>query len=92
MSAPPGFLESDDVVRAHLHSSAHHAEVRASERCGCFYCLAAFAPDEIDRWITEADGRRTALCPACGIDSVLGSASGFPVTPEFLGRMNACWF
>ena len=33
-----------------------------------------------------------ALCPACGIDSVLGSASGFPVTPEFLGRMNACWF
>lgn len=34
----------------------------------------------------------TALCPRCGIDSVIGSPSGYPVTPEFLGRTREHWF
>ncbi len=34
----------------------------------------------------------TALCPYCGIDSVLGDNEGFPITQEFLRTMNNEWF
>jgi hypothetical protein len=61
----------------------------ASDVCGCFYCCDVYAPQEIEQWIDEED---TALCPRCGIDSVIGSASGFPITKDFLGRMKRYWF
>ena len=82
-----------DVDRAHQHCIRHRREVMASDVCGCFYCLRRFAPGEIEHWLngpTEAD--ETALCPHCCIDSVLGSASGFPITADFLQRMHARWF
>lgn len=71
----------------------HREEVLASESCGCFYCCAIFAPAAIDEWIDEWEGTgQTALCPRCGIDSVIGSESGYPVTREFLKQMKTYWF
>jgi len=33
------------------------------------------------------------MCPECGIDSVIGDASGFPIADEaFLKRMHSIWF
>lgn len=94
-------LPRSDLEAAHEHSTGHRAELAASDLCGCFYCLATFPPFEVTEWIDwpadtprEAENARgrTALCPRCGIDSVIGSASGFPLTPEFLARMEAHWF
>lgn len=86
-----------DLDRAHRHSSCHRAEIEASEVCGCFFCLATFPPTEIQEWVDNVGAGEdapgiTALCPRCGIDSVIGSASGYPITPEFLGRMEVRWF
>ena len=61
----------------------------ASDLCCCFYCEAIYPPAEIDVWI---DDDTTALCARCGVDSVIGSKSGFPITAEFLGEMNRCFF
>ncbi len=74
---------------AHIHSSLHRNEIEASDLCGCFSCLETFAPSEIVEWTDE---RATALCPRCGIDAVLGSASGFPITADFLKGMHSYWF
>lgn len=74
---------------AHRHSSVHRAEVLASESCACFFCLRSFVPGEITEWVDDGE---TALCPRCGIDAVLGSASGHPLTPELLRAMHAAWF
>jgi hypothetical protein len=71
----------------------HRDEVLASEQCGCFYCGAVFESSEIENWVDEWQGvGQTALCPRCGIDSVLGSESGYPISEEFLSRMQAYWF
>ena len=84
------------VEKAHTHSIRNEPELRASAQCGCFHCLALFPPAAIADWITEAPTRggrpRTALCPHCGIDSVIGSASQFPIEHAFLERMQAYWF
>ncbi|MEY3298224.1 MAG: hypothetical protein RLZZ597_1484 [Cyanobacteriota bacterium] len=53
-------------------------------------CLAIFSPTAIIEWTDEGDS--TALCPRCGIDAVIGSASGYPITPTFLQAMHAYWF
>ena len=77
------------VVAAHPHAARHRGALVKSEACGCFYCLEVFGPTEIVKWV---DDDATALCPRCGIDAVLGSKSGFPITRDFLSQMNAHWF
>jgi hypothetical protein len=71
------------------HSDHHRAEILASETCGCFYCISQFPPDSIDQWTGNA---QTGLCPNCGIDSVIGDRSEFPVTTPFLTQMKQHWF
>ena len=78
-----------DYIRAHKHCSRHRNEIERSERCGCFYCLRTFAAKDIQEWI---DDGATAMCPHCGIDSVIGSASGFSMSLDFLRRMHEHWF
>lgn len=82
-------MAEHDLELAHKLSSHNRQEIAKSEACGCFYCLAVFGPSEIEEWVDNDD---TALCPRCGIDSVLGSASGFPIEKEFLRRMKVRWF
>jgi hypothetical protein len=79
-----------NLITAHNHCSRHRSELEASQSCGCFYCLTIFPSKAIEHWLNEGDG--TALCPECGIDSVIGSASGFAITLEFLAQMHAFWF
>jgi hypothetical protein len=79
----------DAVVGAHRHCIHHRSEIEASHVCGCFYCMRRFAPTAIERWIEDGG---TALCPYCGIDSVIGDASGYEVTATALARMHEAWF
>lgn len=78
---------------AHKRSSNQRDEVLTSEQCGCFQCCQNFRPDEIEDWTDEVAGTAmTALCPRCGVDSVIGSGAGFALTPEFLREMHKHWF
>jgi hypothetical protein len=91
-----------DVRNAHDHCTRNAIELKESSVCGCFYCLAIFKPEEIEEWLVERDGssdlapdpaqNSTAFCPKCSIDSVIGSASGFPITEQFLKTMKTYWF
>jgi len=82
-----------DYKAAHKHCFKNRSELLAGDSCGCFYCLAIFPPSEIERWVDDDEGiGMTALCPKCDIDSVIGSKSGFRITPEFLKEMNKRWF
>jgi hypothetical protein len=86
-------MSEPDYIRAHKNCFHNRDEILKSHLCGCFYCLRTFAPTEILEWVDKVEGvAQTALCPMCGIDSVIGSASGFPITVDFLKRMNQHWF
>ena len=75
---------------AHRFCTNNAASLQKDKKCGCFYCLKIFPPSEIKSIICEGEG--TALCPYCGVDSVIGEHSGFPITPEFLAEMKEYWF
>ena len=79
-----------EVLDAHRHSINHKAQLLKDKKCGCFYCLRIFDPAEIEEWIDDESG--TAICPYCGIDSIIGESSGYPITNEFLKEMSDYWF
>lgn len=86
-------MTDNELEMAHRCSDHHREQILASESCGCFYCLSIFPPVEIVEWIDERDSKKsTALCPKCGIDSVIGSLSGYPITKKFLSEMKRYWF
>jgi len=104
---PDNETPEDDVTLAHAHCSSNRSELLKSEICGCFCCLEVFPPSEVVDWIDEDDlslfrdnvlvrlndkQEQSAICPKCGIDSVIGSRSGYPISIEFLRRMKARWF
>lgn len=78
---------TNPFLEAHGHSDHHREEILASTVCGCFQCLATFPPSEIGSF------GETAWCPNCGVDSVIGDKSGFPVTDQkWLEEMKRIWF
>ncbi len=87
ISAKP--VDSGLCVAAHKHASRHRQEIEASARCGCFFCFRTFGQAEIKVWI---DANQTALCPKCGVDSVLGSASNHRLDDTFLRGMHTHFF
>jgi len=79
------------LIEAHRHSINNESSLKKDGLCGCFYCLKIFNPNEITEW-TDDEPSKTALCPYCGIDSIIGKSSGFPITGEFLEVMKKHWF
>lgn len=83
------------LLKAHDLSHNHKSMLMKRQKCGCFYCLSVFDSSKIENWLEHpnpCDCKGTALCPECGIDSVIGESSGFPITEEFLKAMRAKWF
>lgn len=76
---------------ARKHSQNNRSELNASERCGCFHCGEQFGPRTIADWFKERP-EDTAICPSCDIDAVVGDASGYPITAEFLDAMKLRWY
>ena len=87
-----GEEDMNDIINAHNFSSDNYDALKNDSLCGCFYCTSIFNPEEIEGWIISPDGRKTAVCPRCGIDSVIGQSSGYPITEDFLNEMKNHWF
>lgn len=83
-------MKKEVLLSAHTFSSNNKPMLEKDTVCGCFYCLKIFNPREISEWISNSRG--TAICPYCGIDSVIGESSNYPITTEFLQAMKTYWF
>lgn len=81
---------NDKLEHAHTFCTNNRESLLKDSLCGCFYCLEIYSPKKIQDWIDEGD--KTALCAHCGIDSVIGESSGYPITKEFLTEMQKYWF
>jgi len=82
-------MRQSELKAAHKRCGNHRNELKAAATCGCFHCLEVFHPAEIKEW---TDRGQTAICPRCGIDSVLPETPDFKVTKEMLQAMEAYWF
>lgn len=63
--------------------------INISDLCGCYHCCQTFKRDEIKNY---TDNGKTAICPKCDIDTVLGDKCGFSLTKDFLESAKKYWF
>lgn len=82
-------MESSKLKNAHICSSYNREQLSNSKLCGCFYCLKIFDPKLIVNW---CDDNQTAICPYCGIDSIIYDSKTYPVSKTFLEQMKNYWF
>ena len=82
--------KAPDHVAAYHGTMNNRDDLSRSDVCGCFCCESIYSPHEILEWVPDGLGA-TAVCPRCGLDLVLGSATGYPVTAELLRKMHAYW-
>ncbi len=69
----------------HKQSSYNYDLLKETQHGRCFYCLAKFEFVDIEHW---TDKSQTAICPKCGIDSVLPGS----FEDEKLILMHHDWF
>jgi len=79
-----------DYIKAHRFSSNHREKILKDSVRVCFDCLSIFSPAQIEEWVEDICG--TAICPHCGIVSIIGESSGYPITQELLTTMRDYWF
>lgn len=70
----------------YVQSFKNKEKIESSKTCGCFYCLNIFSSKEVVEWV---DKGKTALCPKCGIDSVLPEMYA---NKETLAKMQDIYF
>ena len=84
-----------DLTLAHYYSDRNKEMLSTANKCGCFYCTEIFSPSEIEEWV-KADIKdeigRCAVCPYCGIDSVIPGNIEYPLSKSFLKAMKKRWF
>lgn len=82
-------MTKEKIQEAIKYATSNKQSIQKSEKAACYYCLKTYNSSEVLEFI-EPEG--TALCPKCGIDSVLPSNSPYELLPEVLKELHKYWF
>lgn len=80
---------SPPITEASEYSIYNKDALAGSERAACYECLTVFKASEITEFV---DNEKTALCPHCGIDTVLPESAGYSFSAASLEALNEYWF
>lgn len=81
-----------EIENIYQQSYANEEQIRHSTQCGCFFCESLFDSATVIDFCQEDGDKRTALCPHCGMDTVIGDSTGISITPELLHQLNQQYF
>lgn len=59
--------ESEIIKNAPQLSSNNRAEVEKNKECGCYFCMRIINTKRIKEYTNDG----SAICPVCGVDSLL---------------------
>ena len=76
-------MKIKDVILAATNNKEALSKV---DDCTCYHCLNTFETKAISKW---CDGGLTAICPNCGVDSII---QGIGYNEDFLVEANNYWF
>ena len=82
-------MDIKKLVKLHKCATYNRKDIQQSDTCGCFYCKNIFYAGDITEW---TDNGETAICPYCGVDSVICNKKDYIVTEEDLDLLNRYYF
>ena len=77
------------MERLHAYASHNKKMIGKSNKCYCFYCKSVFENGEVETYLAE---EKTALCPKCGIDSVIPDSIDEKIDEAIISEMHDYWF
>lgn len=83
------FNKESLMEKLHAYSSHNKELIKSSNNCYCFYCKSTILSSDINDYIDEGN---TALCPNCGIDSIIPDSVNEVIDEQVLDDMNKYWF
>ena len=78
-----------ELIQLHKCAINNRQQIKVADTCGCFYCKQIFYAGDVTEW---TDDGNTAICPHCGVDSVICNKKDYVVTPEDLELLNKYYF
>ena len=78
-----------NIKDAHKYSIYNMSELLKGKMAGCYSCISVF---DVSKIVHTTDDGKTALCPKCGIDSVLSDQSPFELNKQELKELYNYWF
>ncbi|MFC1639036.1 cytoplasmic protein [Patescibacteria group bacterium] len=85
-------LTQEQIENAGQLAVRNREQLAESDEAGCYYCRNVFPASEVSNYVIEEDGTETAVCPKCGLDSVLADSAGIELSAENLEQLNEYWF
>ncbi len=79
-------IDGDTLARAHRSSYRNRRALEGSPRAACFGCLSEVQTARITEYVDEG---QTALCPHCGLDTVLPMSESDSLDSALLAALNA---
>ena len=82
-------MDTKELIKLHKCAINNRKKIEISDTCGCFYCKEIFYAGDITEWTDDGE---TAICPKCGVDSVICNDSNYKVTEEDLEKLHEYYF
>ena len=83
------YEEEARLKKLHCYSTHNKKWVDTADQCYCFYCKRRINAADITEY---ADDGQTALCPKCGVDSLLPDSIEEAVDAITVSLMHEYWF
>lgn len=89
LSRSYSYEKEAQLKRLHTYSAHNRSRIAVAGKCYCFYCKAVLDSSEITDY---ADHGQTAICPKCGIDSIIPDSIDEPIDTKTVAELNQYWF
>lgn len=83
------YEKAAQLKRLHTYSAHNRSRIAVADKCYCFHCKAVLDSREITDY---ADHGQTAICPKCGIDSIIPDSIDEPLNEKTVAELNQYWF
>ncbi len=74
-------LDYEEFENILSHTKNNEIEILRSKKCGCIFCGQILDARKINNWSNDSNVS-SAICPKCGMNLVLGDASGYKIDKE----------
>lgn len=84
---------SEEQLQAY-YSRIHNndREILNSDLCSCLFCRQTYSAREVCDWIPNEDGTLNAVCPICGMETVIGDKRQGRIEHDDLKEVNLRFF
>lgn len=82
-------MNIEKLIKLHKYAIHNRKGIEKTDTCGCFHCKNIFYSGNITEW---TDDGKTAICPYCGVDSIIYNKKDYIITSNDLEDLNRYYF